>query len=136
MEKYLDLLLNMPLFQEIKDKKDLGWVLKCVDGNVKDYRAGDVVFEEGEDVYFAGMVMSGILQMESGEGVVNIDTAAMIPIPYDKEKSVKAPGRLTAKTDCSVLFMRWIRLVKICNFDCAFHRQLLKNLDNMEILIR
>lgn len=131
MERYLDLLLNMPLFQGIKDKKDLAWVLKCVDGTVKSYRAGEVIYEKGEDVYFAGMVMSGIVQMEGEDGLVNIDAAGMIPIPYDGSKSVTAPGRVTAKTNCQLLNMRWIRLVKICNFECEFHKQLLRNLENL-----
>ncbi|WP_130863529.1 cyclic nucleotide-binding domain-containing protein [Bacilliculturomica massiliensis] len=132
MEKYLDLLLAMPLFQGIGNKKDLAWVMKCVDGNVKEYRAGEVIFEKGEDVYFEGMIVSGIAQMEDGDKVVNIDTSKLIPIPYESGKSVQSPGRVTAKTDCRILFMRWIRLMKICNFECAFHKQLLKNLENLK----
>ena len=133
MNPYLDLLLTMPLFEGISDKKNLAWVLKCIDGTVKDYRSCDVIFEEGEDVYFAGMVVSGVAQMltAQGEASEQVDEGQLLPVTYDGEKSGKAVQKIVAKTDCKILFMRWIRLMKICNFECAFHKRLLENLEKM-----
>lgn len=132
MQEYLDLLLSMPLFQGIEDRKNLAWVLKCVDGTVKEFAAGEAIYEIGEDVYFAGMLMEGAVLLEgSSEEPRKVNASELIPIPYSGEKSAKSPWKVTAESNCRILFMRWIRLMKVCNFECGFHKQLLENLENM-----
>lgn len=131
MRQYLELLKTTPLFFGIKDTKDLEWVLNCVDGNVKTYRAGETIIEQGEDLYFVGMVINGIAQSVDGETSTLTDAGELFVFGFEEGKSVKSEAKIIAKTDCSILWMRWIRLKKICNFECEFHKKLIENLGKM-----
>lgn len=131
MKQYLELLKTMPLFFGIKESKDLEWVLKCVDGNVKNYRAGETITEEGEDVYFTGMVLSGIAQNIYKDNVVLTDIGELFPFCFEEDKSIQSDAKIVAKTDCSILWMRWIRLKRVCNFNCEFHKKLIENLNQL-----
>ncbi|WP_206459033.1 hypothetical protein [Anaerovorax sp. IOR16] len=131
MKQYLELLKTTPLFFGIRETKDLEWVLKCVDGNVKTYRAGETIIQEGEDLYFVGMVVSGIAQSMNREKSTLTDVGELFDFCFEEGKSIQAEAKITAKTDCAILWMRWIRLKKICNFECEFHKKLIKNLEKL-----
>lgn len=131
MKQYLELLKTTPLFFGIRDTKNLEWVLNCVDGKVKTYRAGETIIEQGEDLYFLGMVVTGIAQSIDGERSSLTDVGELFDFCFEEGKSIKSEAKITAKTDCAILWMRWIRLRKLCNFECAFHKKLIENLDKL-----
>ncbi|WP_324823811.1 hypothetical protein [Sinanaerobacter sp. ZZT-01] len=131
MKQYLELLKTTPLFYGIKESKDLEWLFKCVDGNVKTYRAGETIAEEGEALYFTGMVVSGIAQSIYKDKSILTDAGELFDFCFDEGKSIQSEAKIIAKTDCSVLWMRWIRLKKVCNFECEFHKKVIDNLEKL-----
>lgn len=133
MKQYYGRIKQLPLFDHISEDKDLDWMFRCIDGNVKTYRAGDVIFSQGEEMYFAAVVVEGMVQGLTKEGDSALfDPGDMLFTDYSEGKSVPAPMEFVAKTDCSLLLMRWIRMTKVCNFECAFHKQLLENFNRIK----
>ncbi len=132
-------LKQLPLFKGIDSNEDLDWVLNCVDGKERWYQPGDVIQEFGENVDFAGILLSGTAQTfifeENGERSVvetlgDGDLLGMEPpigAKADEEIPQKASVGICAVTECQVLPFRWRRLMHLCNFKCAFHQQLIDN---------
>lgn len=132
-------LKQLPLFAGIDSSEDLDWVLNCVDGKERWYQPGDVIQKFGENVDFAGILLSGTAQTfileENGElSVVETigdgDLFGMEPpigVKADEEIPQKASVGIRAVTECQVLPFRWLRLMHLCNFKCAFHQRLIDN---------
>lgn len=62
MKKYLDVLANCPLFEDI-DNKDIGAMLGCLGGRLMDVKKNSVIFEEGAPAREFGIVLAGRLQV-------------------------------------------------------------------------
>ena len=132
MKEYYPLIKQLPLFDHFKSDKDLDWIFNCIDGSVKTYSAGETIFSKGEDMYFAAVVLEGMVQ-EMGEDAAEImDFGDFLFSGYEEGKSVAAPADYVAKTDCKLLLMRWIRMAKVCNFECEFHKQLLAKYNELK----
>lgn len=129
MKQYYAQIRQLALFSHMKEDKDMDWLFRCIDGSVREYRAGETIFSVGEETYFAAVVVDGMVQGLSKEGgAVLFDPGDLLIDDYREGKSVVSPLDYVAKTDCKLLFTRWIRMMKVCNFECAFHRQLLEKL--------
>lgn len=132
LNPYVNLLMTMPLFAGIESRDDIVWLLNCIDAKPEQYKAGDQIVSPGESLYFGGMVISGTLQAEENGEIHNLDAGAMIPVPFETGKAyAEATVSVTAKTDATVLMMRWIRMSQICNFQCKFHQQYIQNLTKL-----
>lgn len=129
LNPYLNVLLTMPLFSGVESRDDLAWLLNCIDADLKEYRAGEEAVSPGEDLYFAGMVISGTLQAEEDGEIRQIDAGQMIPVPFEAGKAYAvSKARVTAKTGTKVLSMRWMRMPQVCNFNCEHHKKFIQNL--------
>ncbi len=62
MEKYLNLIENMPIFKGI-DKKDISLILLKIGARVVNFKKDEVIFAEGEKVLEAGVVLLGKAQI-------------------------------------------------------------------------
>lgn len=133
MKQYYELMKMSPLFRGITKNEELTMLLKCIDGNVKAYGAGETIISEGEDLYFAGMLLSGVAQELAADGsaLSAKDFGELLTGGFSEGKSVKAPAAVIAKTDCEVLWVRWIRAARICNFSCPYHKKALENLNRL-----
>lgn len=133
MEKYLDLLAETPLFQEI-EKKDIPAMLKCLQVHSKAYPKDSLIRQEGDKADFIGMVLKGTIQIlqydYNGNRNINASFSAgdmfaeavsCAEIPY-------LPFSIQAVSDCEILFFNKDNILHQCSNGCEFHNQLIQNL--------
>lgn len=132
MKQYYPLIKQIPLFNHFKSDKDMDWIFNCIDGSVKTYQAGETIFSKGEPMYFAAVVLDGMVQAIGGEKTELMDVGDLVFSGYEEGKSVVSPADYVAKTNCTLLFMRWIRMTRVCNFECEFHKKLLEKYNKLK----
>lgn len=113
------LLLAHPYFNHISDK-DMTWFLTCMDAELETVKAGTVLCKEGEKMQFVPVVLEGSTDVElprfstwehiESESGLSHSTIALCP-----------PVTCKATTDCFVVKLRVMRLLKPCNYHCPFH---------------
>jgi CRP-like cAMP-binding protein len=137
MKKYINLLYDTPLFQNI-NQTDMESMLKCLDPYVRFYKKGNYITHSGESVNSVGAVLSGTVHMLKEDIWGNTAILAIMP-----EKSIfgetfvcsgsyNSTVSFRAATDCEVLFLSFDKILHSCSKACEFHHQLI---DNMVILI-
>lgn len=113
------LLQAHPYFNHISDK-DMNWFLTCMDAELESVKAGTVLCEEGVKTQFVPVVLEGTTdvqlprfstwqQIESESGLSH-SIIALVP-----------PVTCSCTSDCFIVRLRVMRLLKPCNYHCAFH---------------
>lgn len=133
MKKVDELAKLSPIFQGIVKNEEISSLMQCVDGSVKYYGAGDIIVSAGEELYFLGNLLTGLAQEQAADGSTlrTVNQGEMVTWGFSDGKWIKAENDVCAKTDCAVLWLRWIRAAKICNFSCEFHKKALENLERL-----
>lgn len=137
MKKYIDLLCDTPLFQNI-NQADMEPMLNCLDPYVRFYKKGNYITHSGESVNSVGVVLRGTVHMLNEDVWGNTAILAIMP-----EKSIfgetfvcsgsyNSTVSFRAVADCEVLFLSFDKILHSCSKACEFHHQLI---DNMVILI-
>lgn len=126
-------LSDTQLFQGIEEK-EIETLLQCLKAEKKEYKKGEIILSEGEPTEFIGIVLKGLVLIEScdiwgnntilgsaGRGAVFAEAYACIP-------GEPLLISVAAAEDTSVLFLRVSRVLTTCNSACIFHTKLVKNL--------
>lgn len=133
MEIEYEKLKGVPLFDGIK-QMDLQAMLKCLDVRVKSYKRGEMIFREGDDAEFVGLVLSGSVQIVRDDYYGNRSIMATV-----KEKQMfgetfscsdmkQLPVSVYANVDTVVMLMDVRRIIRTCSSACIFHSTLIHNL--------
>lgn len=133
MLEYTDVLLNCPLFKNIKEQ-DLNYLLQCLNSYAKNYKSDEYIFFAGNKVNYIGVVLSGSVEIikENLAGSVHIMTF-LGPSHIFAEGIVCTKERLShvtirVKEDSKILFIPYERIIKNCGNSCNFHHQLVQNM--------
>ena len=113
------LLKAHPFFNHISEK-DMTWFLTCMDGELKNVSAGTVLCEEGVRTEFVPVILSGSADAD----IPRFSTWQQIKSESGLSHSIIAlvpPVTCVAVTDCFVVYLRVMRLLKPCNYHCPFH---------------
>lgn len=113
------LLQAHPYFAHISSK-DMTWFLTCMDGELKTVKAGTVLCEEGAKMEFVPVVLEGSTDVD----IPRFSTWQRIESESGLSHSIIAlvsPVSCKAVTDCFVIYLRVMRLLKPCNYHCDFH---------------
>ena len=116
-----------PYFAHIESDADIKWFLQCMDAKLETVPAGTVLYRAEEKTEFVPVVLKGSTdkeidrfgswqQVESESGLSH-SIIALVP-------------SVTVKTteECTVLWMRVMRLLKPCNHHCDFHEYFVSNI--------
>lgn len=133
MLEYTDVLLNCPLFKNIKEQ-DLNYLLQCLNSYAKNYKSDEYIFFAGNKVNYIGVVLSGSVEIikENLAGSVHIMTF-LGPSHIFAEgivctKERLSPVTIRVKEDSKILFIPYERIIKNCGNSCNFHHQLVQNM--------
>lgn len=133
MEKYIDILSKVALFNNI-EKEKIPTMLECLKCRKKSYRKGTYICYEGDDADFIGIILSGNIQIiqEDIDGRRNI-TATFGAGNMFAEAFVCAgmqylPVSIFAHTDCEILFIDKNQILNQQDGACNFHAKLTQNL--------
>jgi CRP-like cAMP-binding protein len=133
MKKYLDLLKDVSLFENI-NSEDIPEMLHCLKAVKKDYPKDTFIRREGDTVDFIGIVLEGTIQIlqDDYNGKRTI-TAAFGPGAMFAEAFACAsisvfPINILAATDCVILLLNKKQIFHQHDSSCHFHDQLIENL--------
>jgi CRP-like cAMP-binding protein len=133
MQKYLNLLKDVPLFEHI-DAQDIPEMLKCLKATKKSYQKDSFIRCEGDNTDFIGIVLEGTIQILQndydgkrtitaafGAGSMFAEAFACADVPV-------LPVNVLAATDCVILFLNKKQILHQHGCSDDFHIQLIENL--------
>lgn len=133
MKDFFEILSKCPLFNGM-EQSDLNSMIACLDGKTMDVPKGNPVFLEGTPARFAGVVLSGAVQVVREDYYGNRSIMAILQ-PGELFAEVFSfagletmPVSVIASKDSKVLLLDCRRVLTPCTNSCPFHSILLKNL--------
>lgn len=133
MKKYFEILSRCALFDGI-EQVDLEAMIRCLNGRTINVSKGDPVFLEGDPARFAGVVLSGTVQVVREDYYGNRSVMAVFQ-PGDLFGEAfpcagieTMPVSVIALADSEVLLLDCRHVFAVCSNTCHFHNRLIKNL--------
>lgn len=133
MEKYMEILSRCPLFAGIS-REDIGQMLSCLNGNVRELSKGSYVFLEGEPARFVGVVLSGAVQVVRDDYyghrsiLAQAEPGELFGEVFSCAELDTLPVSILCVKDCQVLMLDCKRMLTVCSNVCRFHSMLVQNL--------
>ncbi|MGN1377510.1 MAG: Crp/Fnr family transcriptional regulator [Dorea sp.] len=133
MEKYLDLLETIPLFNGI-NRNDIPVILNRLKSTASSYEKGEYIRLEGDAADFIGIVLEGeihVLQDDYyGNRNINFSFHAgdMFAEAFACAEAAELPVDILATSRAYILFLDRSMLFGECRNTCAFHSILIRNL--------
>ena len=133
MKDILPILQDCPLFDGIRSE-DLSGMLGCLAAKQIAVKKGSLVFQEGEDAVYMGIVLSGAVQLirEDFYGnrsiVSHVGPRELFGEAYAFSESSKLPVSVAATADSQLLLIDSRRVTTCCSNVCEFHNRVIYNL--------
>ncbi|MCI5596402.1 MAG: Crp/Fnr family transcriptional regulator [Lachnospiraceae bacterium] len=133
MKDFFEILSQCPLFNGM-EQSDLNSMIACLNGKTMDVPKGNPVFLEGTPARFAGVVLSGAVQVVREDYYGNRSIMAILQ-PGELFAEVFSfagletmPVSVIASKDSTVFLLDCRRVLTSSTNSCPFHNILLKNL--------
>jgi CRP-like cAMP-binding protein len=133
MEQYDSILKNCALFRRIGEA-DIASLLKCLDTQVKSFKAEEYIFFSGDEVSSVGIVLTGVVEIMKENLAGNKHILAFLgPADMFGEGIVCTMKRISpvtvrVKEDAKILLIPYERIIKSCGNSCVFHINLIQNM--------
>lgn len=132
MEKYIDILKDCTLFSEI-NSDDILSLIGCLSATMKQYKKGEYIFRQGEDITNLCVVAEGCVHIQSDDywgnrTILNeVSVCEMFGESYATGKN-RTPNDAVAASDCVIFFFDLSKMMTVCSNLCKFHTQIIRNL--------
>ncbi len=126
-------ILRRGLFKGIEEE-NLTSMLYCTGYRLADYRKGQVISLEQEEIRHIGVVLSGAVDMvlEDLWGgktlLVRQSQGEMFGETFACSEDNRALATFVASQDCSVVFIPFHKVMHTCSNSCQFHHRLVENM--------
>lgn len=133
MKKYLDILKNCKLFENI-DKENLLAILNCIGAEVRSYLKNQYIFTEGETVTHIGIMLSGTAQIVRMDFYGNRSIVARMEPPqlfgesFACTETKSIPVNVIAEKDCKIMLIDSRKILQPCCNTCECHNNIIYNL--------
>ncbi|MBQ2668056.1 MAG: Crp/Fnr family transcriptional regulator [Clostridia bacterium] len=133
MEKYMDILKQCILFQNIRDE-DLSTMLHCIDARVILFDKKYTILAEGYPAKYMGIVLSGSAQIQrmdyfgNRSVVSNVEPGETFGETFACAQVDAVPVEVIANEPCAVMLIDAAHILHPCENHCSFHQQLIFNL--------
>ncbi|MBQ2758502.1 MAG: Crp/Fnr family transcriptional regulator [Clostridia bacterium] len=133
MRKYLEVLKNCPLFQNIEDE-NLLHMLTCLGARTAIFDKKYTVMSEGYPAKYIGIVLSGSVQITQTDYygnrsiLSNIEKSGVFAEAFACAGTKAIPITVTANEQSEIMFIDCAPVLRTCAKNCAFHTQLIFNL--------
>ena len=125
--------VRSPLFAGI-NTADMEGMLGCIGYHIKNYRKGEIIALEEENINHVGVVLEGSVDMLK-EDIWGNRTMLVRTYPQDVFGETFACGEdslsvvtFAAAEDSKVLFLSFCRVMHTCTHACQFHQTLIENM--------
>ena len=122
-----------PLFQGITEN-ELGQMLDCVSTGIKTFHDRDYVFRIGESIASAGLILVGAVNIVKNDVwgdrkiIEHLGPGQVFGETYACLKGEPLMVSAEVHGDTKILFMDISRLLSVCEKNCRFHSNLIRNL--------
>lgn len=119
------------------DKKGIEHVLKCLEYQIKDYKKGDLVYDYGAPIEFAGIFLEGtgkVSTLNANGDEHNLrffQKGDLFGECFACVNSTKAFLKVSAQSDCKILFLKLSNLTKDYAANCRYAAQVTINVLNI-----
>lgn len=133
MEKYFDLLMRSPLFEQV-GREELASLLNCLQAKVLRVEKGMPVFLEGDEAGFLGLVLEGAVQIvrDDYDGTRSVmgyaEPGELFAEAYACSNVKTMPVSGYAMHDSTIMLFSCGKMLTVCSNACRFHNQIVKNL--------
>lgn len=133
MKKYIETLKQTQLFYGIGND-DISAMLQCLQAELRTYKKGDYVFQQGEQIHTITILVEGKLLVQRDDFWGNRSIVHAICIGEMFGESYAAPesgpilNDVVAAEDSVVIFFNVRRILTLCSSVCEFHSLTVQNL--------
>lgn len=133
---YSKFLATTPLFEGASPDEIEG-MLGCLDSRIKHYRAGAYIFRMGDTVPAVGLVLEGLVRMESVDAWGNVNVIAVDgPGQLFGEAHAAVPGEpimvnVIAAEKTTVMFLNLKKVLTTCPRACPNHCRVSTNMTSI-----
>lgn len=133
MEKYIDILESVRLFEGIASK-EIYMLLPCISSRLVRFRKGDAIFARGEFIKEFGIVLHGQIEIVQDDCFGNRSIIAKINAgnffgeSFACARGKALPFYVDSVRESEVLFIDCRKLASPCEKACSFHNRLIQNL--------
>lgn len=133
IENYLDIVKKVTLFHNIKET-ELEGLIKCLQGYIKNYEEGAVIFSVGEDIGNIGIVLEGQVELVKENLAGNRSIVAILGSAQIFGEGIVctnkriSPVTVRTKEKSKIIFIPYDKLIRSCSSVCTFHVQLIRNM--------
>lgn len=124
---------KIPFFDGIEEH-ELNAMLSCLDVRIKEYKKGEMIFNEGDKARYVGLVLKGAVQVVRDDfyGKRSILTTLkehqLFGESYACSELEFLPVGVYANQNCKIMLMDVRRMIRTCTNNCLFHTRLINNL--------
>ena len=133
MEKYLELLNNVPLFEDI-ERHEIKSLLSCLSAKVESFKTKEAVFFAGNNAEYVGTVLSGKVQIikEDFYGNRNIiafaEKGQLFGEAFACADLKILPISVFCVEDSEIMLIDYRKIISTCSKNCIFHSKLIFNM--------
>lgn len=133
MDKKHRIIYESGLFGGIGED-ELETMLGCLHTREAKYKKGEFIYQEGDVIQEAGIVLSGKVHILQDDFWGNSHILSVIQPgnifgeAYACLGNEKLQIAIHAETDCQILFLNLQKAMHVCKNTCLFHQKLVKNL--------
>lgn len=127
---------QIPLFEGISTE-NLNELLHCLHNFVREYKKGEVIIIEEENIQNIGIVLCGTVHMLKYDYwgkqtmLAYMSAGELFGEVFAVQKMNNSQVSFVAASDCQVLFLRAANIIHTCHRDCPFHHKLSENMFNL-----
>lgn len=127
---------QIPLFEGISTE-NLNELLHCLHNFVREYKKGEVIIIEEENIQNIGIVLCGMVHMLKYDYwgrqtmLAYMSEGELFGEVFAVQKMNNSQVSFVAATDCQVLFLRAANIIHTCHRACPFHHKLSENMFNL-----
>lgn len=133
MKKYFDVIMQTPLFSNIKEK-ELEGMLCCLQAVLKNFRKGEGIFIAGSPALYVGIVCEGCVQivkddvMGNRSIMANLNKGDIFGETFACSRIDILPVSVFAREDTAVLLLDYRKVMDRCHSSCDFHSKMVENM--------
>lgn len=133
MKKYIPILKTTQLFSGISEK-EIESMLFCLQAKAKNYKKGEYVLRQGEQIDKIMIVANGKLHIQyddywGNRSILNmIDAGEMFGEAYSAPESDAIVNDILAVENSTVIFFDVKKIITVCSSACRFHSLVVQNL--------
>ena len=133
MKKYFPILINSPLFKNIKES-ELSGMLECLQAVEKSYCKNSDIFIAGQRALYVGIICAGRVQVVKDDVMgnrsiqANLSTGDIFGETFACAGIDILPVSVVAREDTDVLLLDYRRIMDSCGSACGFHNRMIENM--------